>query len=128
MRQALERLIGSLELRRELGVSARQLALDRFSLHRAARVQEGEYLAAVQERVAPGPLGVDLIRSAAGVLGAKLRRKYQRWRGTAAVDDSKTRPPVATMRAGGRTKGGQKEQELSAVDAVPAQPESSLPR
>ena len=128
LRQALERLIGSPELRRELGVSARQLALDRFSLHRAARVQEGEYLAAVQERVAPGPLGVDLVRSAAGVLGAKLRRKYQRWRGTAAVDDSNARPPVATMPAGGRTKGGQKEQESSAVDAVPAQPDSSLPR
>ena len=102
LRLALERLIGSPELRRQLGAFGRQLVLDRFSLHRAARVQEEEYLAALQDRVALGPFVVDLVRSAAGVLGSKLWRKYQRWRGTAAVDDSNARAALAAMLAQGR--------------------------
>lgn len=108
LRLALERLIGSLELRRELGASARQLVLERFSLDRAARVQEAEYIAAMRERAAPRQIGVDLARSAAGVLGNTLRRKYQRWRGTAAVDDSNAHLAVAAILAAGKTKGGQK--------------------
>ena len=99
LRLALERLIGSLELRHELGAYARRLVLDRFSLRHAARVQEGEYLAAMQGRVAARTLVFDLVRSAAGVLGYKLWRRYQRWRGTTPVDDCNARAVVAAMLA-----------------------------
>jgi glycosyltransferase involved in cell wall biosynthesis len=114
---ALERLIRSPELRHQLGAYGRQLALERFSLHRAARVQEAEYLTALRERVAGGPLVGDLIRSAAGVLSSKLWRKYQRWHGSAPVDDGNARAALAAMIG----KGGKKQQKLSTVDSAPAQ-------
>jgi glycosyltransferase involved in cell wall biosynthesis len=104
LRLAMEQLVGSLDLRRELGAFARQLALDRFSLRRAAQLQEREYLTAVQERVGPVPVGVDLVRSAAGVLGNKLWRRYQRWRGSAALDDSNARSAIATVLTGRANK------------------------
>lgn len=97
LRMALGRLVASPELRRELGAFARQLVVNRFSLHRAAQVQEEEYLTAVQDRIAAGPLVLDLARSGVGVLGSKLKRKYQRWRGRAPVDDSNARSAVAIM-------------------------------
>jgi hypothetical protein len=50
-----------------------------------------------------------LVRSAVGVLGYKVKRQYQWWRGTATVDDSNARDAVAKMLA----------QKLPAVDAVP---------
>jgi glycosyltransferase involved in cell wall biosynthesis len=128
LRSALERLIGSLELRCELGAFARQLALDRFSLRRAAQLQEREYLAAVQERVAAGPLAVDLVHSAAGALGSKLRTRYQRWRGAAAVDDSNARAAVAATMFSGRTRQAGREGELPAVDAAAGQPNGGQPR
>ena len=128
LRLALERLIGSRELRRQLGAYGHQLALDRFSLHHAARVQEGEYLAAAQDRVAFGPFVVDLARSATGVLGSKLWRKYQRWQGTAAVDDSNARARAAAILAQGETEVGQRQLELPVVDAVPTRRDSDLPR
>lgn len=102
LRLALERLIGSPELRHQLGAYARQIVLDRFSLHHAARVQEGQYLAALKARLATGPLVVDLVRSAAGVLGSKLWRKYQRWHGSAPVDDCNARAALAARLAGGK--------------------------
>jgi glycosyltransferase involved in cell wall biosynthesis len=97
LRMALERLGAWPELRRELGAFARRLVVNRFSLHRAAQVQEEEYLTAVQDRIAAGPLVLDLARSGVGVLGSKLKRKYQRWRGRAPVDDSNARSAVAIM-------------------------------
>ena len=108
LRLALERLIGSPELRRQLGAYGLKLALDRFSLHRAARVQEAEYLAALRERVGRGPLVGDLVCSTAGLFCSKLWRKYQRWHGSAPVDDSNARAALAAM-CGKTTKGGKKE-------------------
>jgi glycosyltransferase involved in cell wall biosynthesis len=97
LRMALERLGSSLELRRDLGAFARQLVMDRFSLHRAAQRQEEEYVRAARDHIAIGPLLRDLSRSAAGLFASKLRRKYQRWRGTAPVDDSNARAAIAAM-------------------------------
>ena len=128
LRRTLERLINSRELRLKMGAYGHQLVLDRFSLHHAARVQEREYLAAVQDRVALGPFFVDLARSAAGVIGSKLWRKYQRWRGTVAVDDCNARAALATMLAQGETEVGQSQRELPVVDAVPARRDGDLPR
>jgi glycosyltransferase involved in cell wall biosynthesis len=99
LRMALARLGASLELRRDLGAFARQLVVNRFSLHRAAQVQEEEYFTAVRDHIAAGPLVLDLARSGVGVLGSKLRRKYQRWRGTAPIDDSNARSAVAIVLA-----------------------------
>ena len=82
LRAALLRLIEAPELRQILGSFARQLVLDRFSLRQAARLQEAEYLAAIEQRVAPVATMADAARSGAGLVAMKLRNKYQRWRGT----------------------------------------------
>jgi glycosyltransferase involved in cell wall biosynthesis len=99
LRMALERLCASLELRHDLGAFARQLVMDRFSLRHAAQRQEEEYARAEQDHIAAAPMLLDLSRSAAGVLGSKLRTKYQRWRGTAPADDSNARAAIAAMLA-----------------------------
>jgi hypothetical protein len=99
LRMALERLCASLELRHDLGAFARQLVMDRFSLRHAAQRQEEEYVRAEQDHIAAAPMLLDLSRSAAGVLGSKLRTKYQRWRGTAPADDSNARAAIAAMLA-----------------------------
>jgi glycosyltransferase involved in cell wall biosynthesis len=103
LRLALEPLANSLELRRELGAFSRQLVVDRFSLRQAARRQEEEYLQATRDRVATGALAADLAQCAKGLLGAKLIRKYQRWRGTVAIDDSNALAVVAEVLAGGKS-------------------------
>jgi len=104
LRLALEPLVSSPELRRELGAFARRLVVDRFSLRQAAQRQEEEYLQATRDRVATSTLAVDLAQCANGLLGAKLLRKYQRWRGTVAVDDSNALPVVAEVLAGGKSR------------------------
>jgi glycosyltransferase involved in cell wall biosynthesis len=103
LRWALERLVISPELRERLGTYGRALVVGRFALNRAARVQEEEYAAALQDRVDGGSLAVDLASSAVGVLGSTIRRKYQRWQGTASVDDANARPPAhaRSLRTGG---------------------------
>jgi glycosyltransferase involved in cell wall biosynthesis len=100
LRLALEPLVSSLELRRELGAFAYQLVVERFSLRQAAQRQEEEYFAAARDPIATGPLAVDLAQCAKGLLGAKLLRKYQRWRGTIAIDDSNALSVVAEVLAG----------------------------
>jgi glycosyltransferase involved in cell wall biosynthesis len=100
LRLALERLLTSSELRRELGSWSRRLVVSRFSLHKAAKLQEREYLEAVRHRLASDTLAKDLIRSTTGVLRSKLRRKYERWRGTASIDDSNARTVVSSVLAG----------------------------
>ena len=106
LRLALERLVDSVELRHKLGFFARQLVVERFSLNRAAQLQEKEYIAAMQERIGGGRMILDLSRCATGVLGAKLLRKYRRWRGTAAIDDSNASPVVAEQLIGGKGQVG----------------------
>ena len=109
LRVVLEFLSGSLESRRELGAFARTLVVDRFSLHRAAQLQEEEYIRAMDERIASGQLAVDLSYTAVGVLASKLRRKYQRWRGRVATDDCNDRSAIAAVLTG--TETGHKSQE-----------------
>jgi glycosyltransferase involved in cell wall biosynthesis len=94
---ALGRLVASLELRRELGTYARKLVTDRFSLHRAAQVQQEEYVSALRERVAFNTLAMDVAQSTVGLLNSKLQGKYARWRGRAAVDDCNARAAVARV-------------------------------
>jgi hypothetical protein len=74
-----------------LGAFARKLVVGRFGLRRAAQLQESEYAAAIAEPIAGEGHAIDLARCAAGVFNAKVRRKYQRWRGTVAVDDANAR-------------------------------------
>lgn len=102
LQAALERLVDSVEMRRTLGVYARQLVVDRFSLRQAARRQENEYYAAMQERIEPRLIAADLLRSSVGLLANKFCRKYQRWRGTVAIDDSNELAVVAKVLAAGR--------------------------
>jgi glycosyltransferase involved in cell wall biosynthesis len=80
---ALRRLYDDAPLRDKLGGYGRQLVVDRFSLDRAARVQVEIYERARVER----PAARDALPTARGVLGHKLRRRYQRLRGTHARDD-----------------------------------------
>ena len=103
LRSALERLVISPELRDRLGTYGRALVVGRFALNRAARLQEEEYADALRERVDVGSLAVDLASSAVGVLGSTIRRKYQRWQGTARVDDANARPlaHARSLRTGG---------------------------
>jgi glycosyltransferase involved in cell wall biosynthesis len=82
----LLRLLSDPALREELGRYGRQLAEDRFSLQRAARVQEEIYRSAVDAAGASGQT-LDGLRSAAGLLKYKVRRKVESRRGTAARDD-----------------------------------------
>ncbi len=101
LRLALEPLVHSLDLRQELGGFARQLVLERFSLRQAAQRQEEEYFFAIQDRVALALLAADLARCMNGLLISKVRRKYERWRGTIAIDDSNALSVVAEVLAGG---------------------------
>jgi glycosyltransferase involved in cell wall biosynthesis len=82
-------LVGDPATRARLGDYGRRLVVERFSLARAAEVQEAVYAAALAEplpRTAPA-LAVDALRSAAGVARHKVRRRWQRRRGTVATDD-----------------------------------------
>ena len=88
-------------MRQILGSFARQLVLDRFSLRQAARLQEAEYLAAIEQRVAPVATMADAARSGTGLVAMKLRNKYQRWRGTGVTDDSNGLAVVAKVLAAG---------------------------
>jgi glycosyltransferase involved in cell wall biosynthesis len=78
-------LYGDERRREKLGAYGRDLVVERFSLERAARVQELIYM----DAVATGPVrfGRDAVTTASGVLAHKARRHWQRLRGTAARDD-----------------------------------------
>lgn len=86
----LHRLLDDAALRESLGRYGRELAVERFSLQRAARVQEEIYRSALAAlRGDDGLLGrtVDGVRSAGGLVAYKLRRRYESLRGTVARDD-----------------------------------------
>ena len=78
------------QTRANLGAYGRNLAVERFSLQRAAQTQVEIY----REALAGGrsSLGqtVDGARSAAGVFTHKVRQKYHGLRGTRAADDFNT--------------------------------------
>jgi hypothetical protein len=76
--------------RADLGGFGRRLAEERFSLARAARIQEEIYveaLAAARTGAGlPGQAG-EAARSVAGVVAHKVRRRYRAARGTRASED-----------------------------------------
>ncbi|GII53528.1 hypothetical protein Pth03_19170 [Planotetraspora thailandica] len=80
---AVRRLYGDAELRRTLGEHGRNLVVERFSLESAARVQLDIYEQALTEPPSAG----DSFGVAQGVAAYKLRRRYQRLRGTHSRDD-----------------------------------------
>jgi hypothetical protein len=79
----LRRLIADDALRVDLGSYGRRLVVERFSLERAATVQERIYRDAMAGRGS----ALDAVRTAGRVTSYKARRRYQRLRGTAAADD-----------------------------------------
>jgi glycosyltransferase involved in cell wall biosynthesis len=103
---ALERLVNSPELRRELGLFGRQLAAERFSLDHAAEILENMYLAAVRNPVSFERLLADFAHVGTGLIGNKLQRKYRRWLGTAPTDDSNARNLTAAVFANGGISAG----------------------
>ncbi|WP_283805381.1 glycosyltransferase family 4 protein [Nitrobacter hamburgensis] len=103
LRMALERLADSPSLRGDLGQFARNLVVERFSLRQAADRQEQMYLSALQDTVPAFARLADFVRSTAGLTGGKLQRGYQRWRGTAAIDDSNARDLIARILASHQT-------------------------
>ncbi|WP_322760155.1 glycosyltransferase [Frankia sp. Cr2] len=86
----LRPLLADADRRRELGDYGRELVTQRFSLERAARVQEALYtrtLATGAGRPDVRTLGV----SAAGLFAHEVRRHYDQLRGQAALDDFNAR-------------------------------------
>ena len=86
----LLRLLDDPPLRAELGRYGRDLAVERFSLQRAARTQVEIYQQAVADRRSGAgvlPRGVEAARSAAGLLAYKVNRRYEALRGTQRRDD-----------------------------------------
>jgi hypothetical protein len=73
--------------RERLGAFGRDLAEDRFSLRHAATVQEAIYREALEQRASTARALADGVRSAVGLGAYKVRRRYQRIRGTRATDD-----------------------------------------
>jgi phosphatidyl-myo-inositol alpha-mannosyltransferase len=85
-----------------LGALGRRIVTERFSLDRAAELQEAVYMEAMLPQPVPAVrLAAEASRSAAGVVAHQLRRKWQRRLGTVAIDDMNTVPAAAAM-AGGR--------------------------
>ena len=95
----LRGLVADPAKRDSLGAYGRDLAVGRFSLQRAATVQESIYRAAHEQRASTARAAADGLRSALGLGVYKVRRKLQRIRGTRATDDfnavTLARPPRA---------------------------------
>jgi glycosyltransferase involved in cell wall biosynthesis len=77
------------DARVRLGDYGRRLVVERFSLDRAAAIQEELYAAAMRTsgRRSAVPLAADAARAATGILRHKVTRRWQRWRGTVVTDD-----------------------------------------
>ena len=95
LREALDTLVNDQARRTELGVFARELVVERFSLRGAAVVLERVYAAAIAQPAARHWLAVDSARSAAGLFGYKVLRKVRQLRGTARTDDANATPVLA---------------------------------
>lgn len=97
LQAALQRVVDSPGMRRELGLFGRQLVDQRFSLSRAAEVVENIYASAIQAPVSLGRQLPEVVRVAASVSGYRLRRKYLRWVGAAAADDQNARDVITAV-------------------------------
>jgi glycosyltransferase involved in cell wall biosynthesis len=86
----LRELVTNPQRRASLGAYGRRLAVERFSLQRAAVVQEEIYREALnlaRSRFRVARQVADGTRSAAGVTAHKVRQRYRKLRGTRATDD-----------------------------------------
>ena len=97
LEKILTELLGDPAARARLGAFGRSLVIERFSLDRAAEVQEQVYVSAVETPLRPSAarLVQDTARSGIGVVRHQLRRKWQRRRGTVAIDDMNAVPRSA---------------------------------
>lgn len=73
--------------RAELGLYSRSVVDERFSLERAAELQEAIYARALADAPARMTMLPRLVGPAAGVVRYEVVRRYQRWRGTAPAED-----------------------------------------
>jgi glycosyltransferase involved in cell wall biosynthesis len=101
LRSALQALIASAQLRRELGSFGRRLVEQRFSLTRAANTVEEIYQSAIHNRDAARLRLVDAARCTAGVARYKVQRKYRRWVGTVSAEDGNDRTRIAGILSSG---------------------------
>ncbi|MET8835595.1 glycosyltransferase family 4 protein [Micromonospora sp. NPDC004540] len=85
----LRRLLDDATLRQTLGAYGRDLVVRRFSLQRAARLQEQIYEEAVARRASARESAAarEYLRALAGVGSHKVRRRVESLRGSAARDD-----------------------------------------
>lgn len=97
----LRELLGDPAMCARLGQYGRSLVVDRYSLDQAAATQVEAYTSTIGAcaRVSRLDLAADTARAGIGVLHHKTRRKWQRWRGTVAIDDFNT---VARMQGAGQ--------------------------
>lgn len=103
LRIALERLVGSPELRNELGQLGRQLTEQRFSLRHAVEVVENLYVSAIRNPAPFGRMLSDFVHVSAGMVSNKIGRKYQRWTGRSlSVDDNNARELIAAVITNGK--------------------------
>jgi hypothetical protein len=100
LRKALDPLVRSAPLRAELGAFGRDLVVQRFSMARAAVVQEAIYTNATQRHAHRAELVLDLAARTPAMLGAKAQRRLSRWRGTVAVDDANVSSVLAQRTPG----------------------------
>jgi L-malate glycosyltransferase len=101
---ALRPLLGDPAARKSLGSYSRELVEERFSLERAARLQEQIYLEALAARSRDGAQVGPMVRCASRFLGYKVAQRGRRWRGVAAADDFNA-VPVAARQALGVSAG-----------------------
>ena len=85
LRAELEPLVADVAYRNRLGAFGRQLVVERFSIARAAALQEEIYMEVLRTKASPRSM--DVLTSAAGVIAHTLRRRLQRWIGTATSED-----------------------------------------
>jgi hypothetical protein len=102
LRIALEQLVGSSELRKELGQFGRQLTEQRFSLEHAVKIVENLYVSAIRNPTSFGRVLSDFVHVSTGLVGNKIGRKYQRWIGRSSVDDNNARELIAAVMANGK--------------------------
>jgi glycosyltransferase involved in cell wall biosynthesis len=82
----LEPLLADAERRHTLGAFGRSLVVERFSLTRAAAIQEEIYASAIANPIRAS--FADTLRSARGLFAHYARRKVRRWRGAKTSEDS----------------------------------------
>jgi glycosyltransferase involved in cell wall biosynthesis len=90
----LRELLDQPEARLRLGRYSRSLVVERYSLERAAAVQEEVYAEAIQPASRPSvfDLARDAARTGSGVLRHQVVRRWQRWRGITPFDDLNVTP------------------------------------